>query len=156
LTDERFGVAGVLAEHLHQHPDLGVVAPVARDHPGELDHDQVEQVVLLELAFDLGVVAAGVALDRRVQQLVLDRDVGGQRRRHRVDGPVAGGVAALGGLVGLELALHPLVQGDQHPGPVRRGVHVDRSEDSGLQTVGVEGCRVGLGHHRCLRVVVSR
>ena len=155
LADERLGVAGVLAEHLHQHPDLAVVAAVGRDHAPELDHHQVEQVVLLELAFDLGVVAAGVVAERRVDQLVLDGHVGGQGGRHRGDGPVAGGVAALGGLVGLELPLDPLVQGGQHPGRVRRRVHVDRPQDprlrgrTGSRTVACACAVIGI-----LRVVV--
>ena len=116
----------MLAERLHQDPDLAVVAPVGREHAAQLDHDQVEQVVLLELALDLGVVAAGVGGQRRVEQLVLDGHVGGQGRGHGGNGPGADGVAALGRLVGLELALDPLVQGDQHPGRVGGGVDVDR------------------------------
>jgi hypothetical protein len=52
--------------------------------------------------------------------------------------------AALGGLVGLELALDPLVQGDQHPGSVGGGVDVDRPQRPELpHRARVEGCRLG-------------
>jgi hypothetical protein len=105
-------------------------------------------VVLLELALDLGVVAAGVGGQRRVEQLVLDGHVGGQGRGHGGHGPGADGVAALGRLVGLELALDPLVQGDQHPGRVGGGVDVDWSQGPWLPGAArVEGWRVRLGGH---------
>jgi hypothetical protein len=105
-------------------------------------------VVLLELALDLGVVAAGVGGQRRIEQLVLDGHVGGQGRGHGGNGPGADGVAALGRLVGLELALDPLVQGDQHPGRVGGGVDLDRPQDPGLPgPVRVEGRRIRLGSH---------
>src|SRR6266540_3987148 len=69
---QRLGVTGVLAEDLHQHPHLGVVAPLGRDHAAQLHQEQVQHVVLLALALDLAVVTPGLSAQRRVQQLVLD------------------------------------------------------------------------------------
>jgi hypothetical protein len=105
--DQGPGVAHVLAEDLHEHADLGVEAAVGGDHGGELDHQQVQQVVLLQLASDLAVVAAAVVADGRVQQLVLDGDVGGKGLGDGLQGAVLPGVAALGVLVGGEPPLDP-------------------------------------------------
>jgi hypothetical protein len=44
---------------------------------------------------------------------------------------VAAGGGALGRLVGLELPLDPLVEGDQHAGRVGGGVDVDRPQRPG-------------------------
>jgi hypothetical protein len=96
---QRLAVPRVLAEDLQQHPDLGVEAPVGGDHAAQLDHDRIQQMVLLELPLDLLVVAGGVGAQRRVQQLVLARDVGCQRGPDGPDGLMLLGVAALGLLV---------------------------------------------------------
>jgi hypothetical protein len=57
--------------------------------------------------------------------------VGGQGGGERGDGLVAAGGRALGRLVGLELPLDPLVEGDQHPGGVGGGVDLDRPQRPG-------------------------
>jgi len=141
----------VLAEHLDEDADLGVVAEVARDHPAELHQQHVQQVVLLELPLDLGVVAGGLGAQRGVQQLVLEGDVGGQDGADGAQGVMLAGVAALGVLVGGELPLDALVDGHEHPGPVDRGVDVHGDQRAGAPAQGGWGvvC-VCLCHLRCL------
>jgi hypothetical protein len=81
--------------------------------------------------------------------------VGGQGGGDRGHGPVAAGGGALGRVVGLELPLDPLVEGDQHAGGVGGGVDLDRPQRPGADLV--EGWCLCLGEHRdppC-RVVVT-
>ena len=112
--EQRLLVPHVQPEHLLQDLHLGVVARVGGDRRGQLGRQQVEDMGLLELPPDVAVVAAGLGLQRRVEQLPRDGRMHAQGPGDDAEGPAARRRRTVDALVGGEEPLQLGVGLDDH------------------------------------------